>query len=145
MVDLTRLPRPLRFFEPQPETSVENRYVLSFLNSFGVSIARKVEPGDREHIDYVPTQVVTEWFRTTPLGNEPHIDGILYRSAQRAGGTSLVLFADQEKIALSEDEIAAIQRQPDRGPLDEFILVERQRQGWLQLASSKVIRELGPN
>jgi hypothetical protein len=88
ILDLTRLPRPLRFFEPQPETSIENRYVISFLNSFGKSMAAKVEPGDREHIDYVPTQVVTEWFRTMPLAGQSPIDGICYPSSQCVGGTS---------------------------------------------------------
>jgi hypothetical protein len=128
VVDLTRLPRPLRFFESQPETSIENRYVLSFLNSFGVSMAARVEPGDREHIDYVPTQVVTEWFRTRPLANEPKMDGILYRSAQRTGGSSLVLFAEQDKIALSDDEVAATRREPGGGALDDWVLTQRQRQ-----------------
>lgn len=140
VVDLTRLPRPLRFFEPQPETSEENRYVLSFLYSFGLSIAARVVPGDREHIDYVPTQVVTEWFRTTLLRNEPRIDGILYRSTQRAGGTSVVLFADQSKVALKEDEVRATQGQPERGPLHDFVLRERQREAWLELTGSIVIR-----
>lgn len=144
VVDLTRLPRPLRFFEPQPETSIENRYVLSFLNSFGVSMAAGVEPGDREHIDYVPTQVVTEWFRTRPLTNDPNIDGILYRSVQRAGGSSLVLFADQDKIALSDDEVAAAGQEPSRGPLDDWVLRERQRRAWLQLTGSNVIRQPQP-
>lgn len=140
VVDLTRLPRPLRFFEPQPETSEENRYVLSFLYNFGLSIAARVVPGDREHIDYVPTQVVTEWFRTTLLRNEPRIDGILYRSAQRAGGTSVVLFADQSKVALTEDELRAARSQPERGSLDDFVLRERQREAWLELTGSIVIR-----
>lgn len=140
IVDLTRLPRPLRFFEPQPETSIENRYVLSFLNSFGRSMAARVEPGDLEHIDYVPTQVVTEWFRTRWLANEPNINGILYRSAQRAGGSSLVLFADQDKIALSDDEVAAARQESGRGPLDEWVLGQRQRQAWLQLTGSTVLR-----
>ncbi len=140
IVDLTRLPRPLRFFEPQPETNIENRYVLSFLNSFGRSMAARVEPGDREHIDYVPTQVVTEWFRTRSLANEPNINGILYRSAQRAGGSSLVLFADQDKIALSDDEVAATRQESGRGPLDEWVLGQRQRQAWLQLTGSTVLR-----
>jgi hypothetical protein len=144
VVDLTRLPRPLRFFEPQPETSIENRYVLSFLNNFGASLAARVEPGDREHIDYVPTQVVTEWFRTTPLDNEPNIDGILYRSTQRAGGSSLVLFADQSKIAFSEDEVAASRREPGRGHFDYLDLAQRQRHGWLQLTGSNFIRQPQP-
>ena len=76
ILDLTRLPRRLRFFEPQPELSTENRYVVSFLNSFRKSMAAKVEPGDREHIDYVPTQVVTEWFRSVPPLKHTPIDGI---------------------------------------------------------------------
>jgi hypothetical protein len=140
VVDLTRFPRPLRFFEPQPEASEENRYVLSFLYNFGLSIAARVVPGDREHIEYVPTQVVTEWFRTTLLRNESRIDGILYRSTQRAGGTSVVLFADQSKIALTEDEVRASRGQPERGPLDDFVLRERQREAWLELTGSITIR-----
>lgn len=64
LLDLTKLPRRFGFFEQQSDSSSVNRYALDFLHSFVESLAAKVDPGEREHIDYVPTQVVTEWFRT---------------------------------------------------------------------------------
>lgn len=64
ILDLTTLPRRFGFFERQSDSDERNRYHLAFLHSFVKSMAAKVEPGDREHIDYVPTQVVTEWFRS---------------------------------------------------------------------------------
>jgi hypothetical protein len=140
ILDLTRLPRPLGFFEPQPDSSTENRYVVSFLTSFGESLAARVEPGDREHIDYVPTQVVTEWFRTVPPPDEQPIDGICYPSAPCEGGTSLVLFADQTKIALTTQEIDEFKQRPDKGLLDDLIISSRQKEAWLLLVGSRSIR-----
>jgi hypothetical protein len=64
ILDLTRLPKRVGFFEQQSDASYVNRYTLEFLHRFVKSLAAKVEPGAQEHIDYVPTQVVTEWFRT---------------------------------------------------------------------------------
>src|SRR5271163_422116 len=88
VLDLTRLPRRLRFFEQQSDSSSVNRYALDFLHSFVSSLAAKVEPGEREHIDYVPTQVVTEWFRTSFRHADGSLDGILYPSTQRPNGKS---------------------------------------------------------
>ncbi len=50
------------------------------------------------HIEYVPTQVVTEFLRTTKLPEVVKLDGILYRSSRRDGGISLVLFAERRNI-----------------------------------------------
>jgi len=63
VLDLTRLPRRLGFFEQQSDSGDRDRHAIQFLHRFVKSLAMKVERGEREHINYVPTQVVTEWFR----------------------------------------------------------------------------------
>lgn len=50
------------------------------------------------HVEYIPTQVVTEYFRTAFLHDGSPIDGIRYQSARHSGHCSLVLFADQEDL-----------------------------------------------
>ena len=45
ILDLTRLPKRLGFFEQQSDASYVNRYTLEFLHRFVRSLAAKVEPG----------------------------------------------------------------------------------------------------
>lgn len=70
-------------------------YELLFLWSFARDLSKPVVLDGREHIEYVPTQVVTEYLRCLPTGD---IDGILYTSAQN-GGTSCVIFCGPEGCA----------------------------------------------
>jgi len=142
LLDLTRLQRPYRFFEQQPEASELNRDVLSFLNSFVASVSAKVEAGDREHVDYVPTQIVTEWFRTIFTHERNPIDGICYPSAQNRGGRSYVLFADSEQIILEAAEIAA---KGGTGPLGHWLIREQQKSAWLHLVRRRTVRVAGGN
>jgi hypothetical protein len=138
LLDLAYLQRRFRFFESQSDSSEIDRDVLGFLHSFVTSIATKVERGNREHVDYVPPQVVTEWFRTVFLYNELPIDGICYPSTQRPGGCSFVLFADQEAIVLRAAEIKKLS---SSDPLGEWWVRDRQKSAWLRLIRRRVIRE----
>jgi hypothetical protein len=79
--------------------------MLNFLYDFVRDLGANVEPGDREHVDYVPTQVVTEWFRSAFKYEGSRIDGIYYPSAARRGGMSIVLFADRNDLRLTDDKI----------------------------------------
>lgn len=138
ILDFTALPRPFRFFEQQPDSSSVDRYALDFLHSFVKSLAVKVEPGDREYIDYVPTQVVTEYFRTSFRGDgNSSIDGIRYFSAQRKGGKSVVLFADRKSVVLKAAQIECLVRS---GAHEEWKLRLRQEEAWLELVRKRVIR-----
>jgi len=127
----------LGFFEQQSDSSEVNRYALDFLHSFVKSVAAKVQPGDREHIDYVPTQVVTEWFRTVFQHNGTVIDGILYPSTQNPGGCSLVLYANRHDVVLSPDERkeAAVKEKTE-----EWTLRIAHEQAWLKLVRRRVVR-----
>jgi hypothetical protein len=66
---------------------------------FVKSISAPVVHDGGEHVEYGPTQVLTEYFRnqvSTPEGSR--LDGIVYPSARRHGGKSLVAFMSREDL-----------------------------------------------
>jgi HEPN/RES N-terminal domain 1/RES domain len=137
ILDLTALPRRYRFFEIEPDSSDADRYAIEFLHSFVESMAEKVERGDREHVDYVPTQLVTEYFRTTFRHAGSIIDGIRYFSAQRPKGKSLVLFADQANIVLHQADVEQIARS---GECEAWQLNMWKEKAWLELIDKQRVR-----
>jgi hypothetical protein len=71
----------------------DERADLSFIAEFASDLSEPVDQDGREHIDYVPTQIVTEYFRRLFPSK---VDGILYASCQNDGGRSCVLFVDND-------------------------------------------------
>ena len=70
-----------------------------FLHKFVRAITLPVEHDGREHIEYVPTQVLTEYFRHRFLPNgASNIDGIVYPSTHRRNGRSIAIFASQKDL-----------------------------------------------
>ena len=137
VLDLTRLPRRLGFFEQQSDSSDVDRYALNFLHHFVKSLAAKVEPGAQEHIDYVPTQVVTEWFRTAFRHRRTAVDGIRYMSAQRPGGKSLVLFADRYDVVLSPRQMKDLAKALK---IEEWEIRSSHEKAWLKLVRKRIER-----
>lgn len=73
------------------------RGLFRFLLDFVSDVSRPVEWDGKEHIEYVPTQIVTEYFRhqfRTVDGQ--HLHGILYPSSRHEGGKCCVLFCSRE-------------------------------------------------
>jgi hypothetical protein len=68
------------------------------LNYFATELSKPIEKDDRAHIEYVPTQVITEYFRTEFRYQGRKIDGIRYRSARHVDHYSFVLFATQDDL-----------------------------------------------
>jgi hypothetical protein len=141
VLDLTVLPKRFGFFEQQPDSSSVDRYALDFLHKFVKSLAAKVEPGKREYVDYVPTQVVTEWFRTFFRHEGSLLDGIKYTSTQRDRGRSIVLFANRDDVVLSPKQI---QRVAAAESTDEWEVRVRHEKGWLKLVRKRVVRRPRP-
>lgn len=59
----------------------KNRYardVIRFLNKFSVKVSSPIERDGREHTEYVPTQMLSEYFRHIFKYKKHSIDGILY-------------------------------------------------------------------
>jgi DNA-directed RNA polymerase subunit RPC12/RpoP len=93
ILDLTNVPATQSIFD---EKMRNHRLFLSFLNAFLANFIKPIVKDGREHIDYVPTQVVTEYFRHVFFdeGGE-QVQGILYPSSRRKKGIACVLFFDQ--------------------------------------------------
>ncbi|MCX5441297.1 RES domain-containing protein [Streptomyces sp. NBC_00063] len=65
---------------------------IEFIRSFAADLSEPVVLDGREHTAYVPTQVLTEYFRwVSPL----YVEGIVFRSAQN-GGLNYALFTGPE-------------------------------------------------
>ena len=96
LLDLRKVPAmPSIFAAPSSERRAWAKFMRDFLEDFRKPIARN----GGEHVEYVPTQVVTEYFRTVAKCDGRSIDGILYASARREGATAVVLFADTHAVA----------------------------------------------
>jgi hypothetical protein len=95
VVDLSRIPEVPSLFN---ETQAYRRPSLLFLHDFAEAISQPIVDDDREHIDYVPTQVVTDYLRRVfrDADGSP-IDGLLYRSSRHEGGECCVLFVSNEE------------------------------------------------
>ena len=81
-------------------------------------MSRRIERDDRVHIEYVPTQVVTEFIRAKVIWGESKVDGIRYASSVKKGHASYVFFADQSNVVGT----------PASGVADD---------GWLRLADMR--------
>ena len=95
ILDLTTIrPTPGFWFTPRYD-----RDKILFLQAFKDDITRPVVHDGREHIEYVPTQILTEYFRHEyRTYNGQRMDGIIYPSAQVPRGKNVVIFANQEDL-----------------------------------------------
>jgi len=94
LLDLTSLPPTPSVFLAD---AFEQRIRITFLKRFARDLKKPIARDGREHIEYVPTQVVTEYFRHIFRDESGRgVDGILYRSAKTANGVNCVLFCENE-------------------------------------------------
>jgi hypothetical protein len=59
------------------------------------------------HIEYVPTQAATEYFRSVFTDGGRNIDGIVYWSARRPDHRSLVIFATSDDVVPARVDLEA--------------------------------------
>lgn len=125
ILDLTRLPAAPSVFAELPDSlEYDPRPRLNFLRSISREISRPIARDDRVHVEYVPTQVVTEYVRTAVRIEGCKVDGIRYCSSRRHAATAVVLFADQSNLILEGEE------RPDYYRTDER---------WLRLIKASLI------
>lgn len=94
LVDLAKIPDIPSVFELDHRQHIG---VITFLRDFADQIARPVSRGAVDHIEYTPTQVLTEFFRYRFTFEGQGVDGIVYRSAAFPDGESIVLFFRNEE------------------------------------------------
>jgi len=92
VLDLTNLP-PSSFWMPSGWEGI------GFLHSFNWEITKPIIRDNRIHIQYVPSQVFTEYLRyvyRSPKDNR--IDGLIYKSSLKgATSSNIVLFCNQRR------------------------------------------------
>lgn len=97
IIDLANMPKIPGFYSNTPRRTILG---LEFLYKFAEQIAKPVARDDRVHIEYIPTQILSEYFREFGVGNQK-IDGVSYRSATGHQGINTVLFATQSNLITS--------------------------------------------
>ena len=86
VLDLTLTPDPPSPFD---DSRRHEARMIHFLSSFVHSITVPVIPDGRQHVDYAPTQVLTEYLRWV---SDTQIDGIVLPSAQTNKPTYVMFF-----------------------------------------------------
>lgn len=116
---LSPIPSP---FDVNPETP-RMRHELGFLNGMRGDISGEVQLDGREHVEYVPTQVVCEYLRhQLPLEIEEPVHGLSWGSARDPGGRNTVLFFDQSRCVEEGQRPDGVD-----GPVVELLGVETRR------------------
>ena len=90
LVDLTNLSSIPSIYDSENN---KHRDILFFLKEFIADISKSVNPSDSS-IEYISTQVVTEYIRFNPTLNA---DGIIYPSSKGNSKENIVLFKNQEQ------------------------------------------------
>ena len=92
ILDLTDIPKPMFWEQKQ-----DYREQLSFLNIFSKEISKPADKDDKNHIEYVPTQVFTEYLRFVfKYYGKDNLDGLKYRSSIN-NRPCIVLFFNQKE------------------------------------------------
>lgn len=95
ILDFTRTPRVPSVFDFVRQ---ERRAFAEFADDFVSALTRPIALDGRERVDYIPTQVVTEYLRWVP---DRRIDGIAFPSRASKGGKNVVLFVGSGEDVVS--------------------------------------------
>ena len=92
LIDFTKIPFVPSIYSNRYHLRSDVRLMRDFVKDFSKQILRV---NNAEHIEYIPTQVITEYLRYNFTHDGKHIDGIIYNSVHKTG-KSCVLFVDND-------------------------------------------------
>jgi RES domain len=81
------------------ESNRDLRSKLKFMRAFADDLAEPIQRDGREHIDYVPTQIVSEFFRVRFLPPAGMINGICFKSSKHVNGICACLFFENKDFS----------------------------------------------
>lgn len=105
VLDLSGMPSVPGFFDLD---AAPHRDARAFLSRFASEVSKPIARDNHVHIDYVPTQVVTEYFRDAKALRSRAVRGLRFQSSRNPPGLSLVLFGGREILDLEPDERAQL-------------------------------------
>lgn len=96
IVDLSSIPPITSLFD---KAKWEDFHSIVFLHDFVDNLVKPISRDAKIHLEYVPTQIVTEYFRYARSKKKIRIkvDGIIYPSSKNPGLNACVLFFDHEE------------------------------------------------
>lgn len=86
-------PHPGSVFDPDKRPAIT---MWQFLRTFVEKVTKPVIPDGREHVEYAPTQVLTEYIRYM---SRTQVDGIALPSGPGGGKKTYVLFAGPSEVS----------------------------------------------
>lgn len=102
VLDLADLPDIPSVFDENGHSRI---HPLRFLHAFAQDIIQPIARDGREHIEYVPTQIVTEYFRRVFRdAGGASLDGLIYNSSRDGGKRAFVLFCENEQCFRSDEK-----------------------------------------
>ena len=116
LLDLKKLPQRPSCYDSEHRHTIKK---IEFLWSLRDELTKSIKKDGREHVEYVPTQVITEYVRhrlTYGERKKTRIDGIIYPSARNGGSTAVVIFADSEHCGPGLSQINIDSSEPPRSP-----------------------------
>ncbi len=100
ILDLTKI-GPITFPSLFDRKNRENRQAILFLRKLNENIVRPIDT--MESIEYIPAQIVAEYFRYIYLYRGIHIDGIKYGSSKDDNGICYALFFNNKQCKESNE------------------------------------------
>jgi hypothetical protein len=101
VLDLSKIPDVPSIFDLAKHNI---RPGIMFLHDFLRDFTKPISKDEKAHVEYVPTQVVTEYFRhifRTATGER--LDGIMYPSSKHENQTAVVIFANNDACVEAGD------------------------------------------
>ena len=98
LIDFTKSPKIPSIYE----NNKQRRSMAKFIRGFSKDISKPLNKDISEHLDYIPTQVITEYLRYNFKIKGQSIDGLLFKSSY-TGEKSCVLFVENEHCSDSLD------------------------------------------
>ena len=96
LLDLTELPRVPSLFD---EEHYDERPAVLFLHHLQGEISASITRDGREHYEYVPTQIVAEYFRRVFRHGIRPLDGLIFKSSNENANLCYCIFATAEHCA----------------------------------------------
>ena len=119
LADLPALPSIFDF------EKYSERHHLQFLYNFREEICQPVMQDEKEHLEYIPTQIISEFFRYRFTYQGEKLDGILFNSSL-TGGKNVTLFVSDHEEVEKIMEFMDLENHPAEQRPDEMSLTEPQ-------------------
>jgi len=82
---------------------------LLFIMDFIADISAPIKKDGQEHLEYVPTQILSEYFRYVYRSEGMPIDGIMYKSSKSENGINIALFLSDHTAVEKGFDVQSIQ------------------------------------